>query len=134
MAGHAAVGVDDDLATGEPGVGVRAAELEDAGRVDEDAQALGVEVRRQQRVDHVLDEVGPQLLLEVDPAGVLGRDQHGVDAHRARRPRRRRETWVLPSGRRYGTAPARRTWARRSERRWASQIGSGMRSGVSSQA
>ena len=53
------------------------------GRVHEDAQALGVEIRRQQRVDDVLDEVGPQLLLEVDPAGVLGRDQHGVDAHRA---------------------------------------------------
>ena len=35
VTGHAAVGVDDDLATGEPAVGVRTAELERAGRVDE---------------------------------------------------------------------------------------------------
>ena len=33
VAGHAAVGVDDDLAAGEPAVGVRTAELERAGRV-----------------------------------------------------------------------------------------------------
>ena len=51
----------------EPGVRVRAAELEDPGRVHEDAQALGVEVRRQERVDHVVDEIGSQLLLEIDP-------------------------------------------------------------------
>ena len=43
-------------------------------------------------------------------------------------------TWVLPSGRRYGRAPDLRTSARRSASRWASQIGSGMRSAVSSQA
>ena len=115
MAGHAAVGVDDDLAAGQPGVGVGAAQLEDAGRVGEDAQALGVEVGRQQRVDHVLGEVGQQLLLEVDPAGVLGRDQHGVDPHRAA---------VLVDDARPGSCrrdagraatPTRRTWARRSD-------------------
>ena len=61
---------------------MRAAELEDPRRVDEDAQPLGVEVGRQQRVDDVLDQVGAQLLVEVDAAGVLGRDQHGVDADR----------------------------------------------------
>ena len=43
-------------------------------------------------------------------------------------------TCVLPSGRRYGTWPDLRTAARRSARRWAVQIGSGIRSGVSSHA
>ena len=43
-------------------------------------------------------------------------------------------TWVLPSGRRYGMAPLLRTSVRRSLRRWASQMGMGIRSGVSSQA
>ncbi len=68
MAGHAAIGVDDDLAAGEARVGVRSAQLEDPGGVHEDAQILAVEVRGQQRVDHVLDEVRTQLLVEVDPA------------------------------------------------------------------
>ena len=58
MAGHAAVGVDDDLAAREAGVGVRAAELERAGRVDEHLEAVVRELRREQRVDHVLLEVG----------------------------------------------------------------------------
>ena len=44
VAGHAAVGVDDDLAAGEPAVGVRAAELEVAGRVDEDLEVVVVEL------------------------------------------------------------------------------------------
>ena len=34
----AAVGVDDDLAAGEPGVAVRAADLEAARRIDEEAR------------------------------------------------------------------------------------------------
>ena len=80
VTGHAAVGVHDDLAAREPGVGVGPAQLEDPGRVDEDAQPLGVEIGGQQRVDDVLDQVGAQLLLQVDPAGVLGRDQDRVDA------------------------------------------------------
>ncbi len=46
-------------------------------------RSVRVEVGRQQRLDDVLGQVGAQLLLEVDTAGVLGRDQHGVDAHRA---------------------------------------------------
>ena len=40
----------------------------------------------------------------------------------------------MPSGRRYGSTPTRRTWDRRWARRWASHTGRGMRSGVSSQA
>ena len=40
VTGHAAVGVDDDLATGEAAVGVRTAELERAGRVDEHLEVV----------------------------------------------------------------------------------------------
>ena len=58
---------------------MRAAELEDPGRVGQDAHALGVEVGGQERVDHVLGQVGQQLLFEVDARCVLGRDEHGVD-------------------------------------------------------
>ena len=43
-------------------------------------------------------------------------------------------TWVLPSGRRYGTTPSLRTCVRRRASRWASAIGSGISSGVWSQA
>ena len=39
VAGHAAVGVDDDLAAGEAGVADRAADHELAGRVDQEALA-----------------------------------------------------------------------------------------------
>ena len=50
MAGRAAVGVDDDLAAGQTGVGVGAAELEAAGGVDEHPHALGGQVVGQDRV------------------------------------------------------------------------------------
>ena len=43
-------------------------------------------------------------------------------------------TWVLPSGRRYGTAPDLRTAVSRRASRCARAIGSGISSGVSEQA
>ena len=43
-------------------------------------------------------------------------------------------TWVLPSGRRYGTVPARRTSASCLASLCASMIGSGISSGVSRHA
>ena len=43
-------------------------------------------------------------------------------------------TWVLPSGRRYGSVPSLRTAVSCSASRWAIVIGSGISSGVSSQA
>ena len=46
VAGGAAVGVDDDLAAGEPAVGVGPAELEVAGGVHEDPDVGGVDVGR----------------------------------------------------------------------------------------
>ena len=43
-------------------------------------------------------------------------------------------TWVLPSGRRYGTVPSLRTSVSRWESRCANAIGSGISSGVSRHA
>ncbi len=86
MTGHAAVGVDDDLAAGQAGVAHRAADLEAAGRVHEQAVALGVEL------DAVLDELGQDVLddeladvgreqrVEVDVRGVLRGDHDRVEA------------------------------------------------------
>src|SRR6202012_1871287 len=45
--GRAAVGVDNDLAAGQAGVAVRAADLEAAGRVDVPLGLLGDQARRE---------------------------------------------------------------------------------------
>ena len=75
--GHAAVGVDDDLATGEATVGVRATELERAGGVDEHLVVVAGEHLGHGGLDHVLDEVVAHLAVDVDAGAVLARDQHG---------------------------------------------------------
>ena len=77
MARHAAVRVDDDLAAGEAAVGVRATELEVAGRVAEHVEVVVGELRGQQRPDDVLEERGLQLGVDVDARSGLGGDQHG---------------------------------------------------------
>jgi hypothetical protein len=83
VAGHAAVGVNDDLAAGQAGVAHRAADLEAAGRVDQQAVALGVDLQAgEHRVDHVLLDVRREHLLEVDLGRVLGGDHHGVEPDR----------------------------------------------------
>ena len=82
VAGHAAVGVDDDLAARQAGVGVGAAQLEAAGRVDEHPHALGGEALGEDRVDHVLADVGGEQGLDVDVGAVLGGHDHGVQPHR----------------------------------------------------
>ena len=59
------------------------------------------ELLGQQRADHVLDEVGRHLAVDVDARARAGVEISTVDeALRARRPRTRSITWVLPSGRR----------------------------------
>ena len=84
VAGHAAVGVDDDLAAGEAGVADRAADHEAPRRVDEEVLAqllLVVEVLRQDRLDDVLPQVlGDQRL---GALAVLGGDQQLLDLDRA---------------------------------------------------
>ena len=80
VTGHAAVGVDDDLAAGEPAVGVRAAELERAGRVAEHLVVVALELLGHRGLDHVLDEVVAHLAVDVDARRVLARDEHGRQA------------------------------------------------------
>ena len=82
MASHTAIGVDDDLAPGEASVGVRAPELEDPGRVGEEADLADIEVAGQQRGDDLIDQIVVQRPLEVDAGGMLGRDEHRVNRHR----------------------------------------------------
>ena len=88
MTGHAAVGVDDDLAAGEAGVAHRAADLEPAGRVDEGTEVGRVELGPalgqlgQHRLEDVLPDVGLEQRLERDVGGVLGRQHDGVELDR----------------------------------------------------
>ena len=82
MAGGPAVGVDDDLAPGEAGVGVGAAEHELAGRVGQDLVAVVGELGRHQRGDDVVAQVGLEQRLEVDVGPVLGGDEHRLQPDR----------------------------------------------------
>ena len=79
-----AVGVDDDLAAGQPRVAHRPADHELAGRVDVEEvavaeAALVVEIARQDRAQDVIDQVGLDQRLGVEAVAVLGRDQHALD-------------------------------------------------------
>jgi hypothetical protein len=76
---HAAVGVDDDLAAGEPGVAHRAADHEAAGGVHVEDGPLVDPLGRQRGPDHVVDQRLAQLVV-ADVGVVLGREHHGVDA------------------------------------------------------
>ena len=83
VAGHAAVGVDDDLAAREAGVADRAADDEPPRRIHQHAPAqaaLVVEVLRQHRLDHVLPQIVGQQRLGA--FAVLGGDQQLLDRHR----------------------------------------------------
>jgi hypothetical protein len=81
--GHPAVGVDDDLPTGQAGVAHRAAHHETAGRVDQQAVALRRDVEAgQHRVDDVLLDVRLERGGQVRVFVMLGRQHHGVDPHR----------------------------------------------------
>ncbi len=82
MAGRAAVGVDDDLATGETGVADRAADHEATGRVDQHLVVVVGELLGNHGSDHVLDQVGPDHRVAVDAVVVLGRDQHRAELGR----------------------------------------------------
>src|SRR5436190_1793896 len=64
--GGAAVGVNDDLAAGQPRVGMRTAELERTGRVGQQLVLVFGELRREQGVDDVLLQVGLQQRIGVE--------------------------------------------------------------------
>ena len=60
MAGHAAVGIDDDLAAGQPAVADRATDHEPTGGVDQEAsqeRALVVELAGEHGSDDVLEKI-----------------------------------------------------------------------------
>src|SRR5205085_11436727 len=83
VASHAAVGVHDDLAAGEPGVSLGTADHEAAGRVHEDIGLPHLESRvAQYRPHHQRDHALAQLAV-VDLVGVLGRDHDFADSHGA---------------------------------------------------
>ncbi len=78
MAGHAAVGVDDDLAAGQAAVADRAADDELAGRVDVVLGVLVQQLGRQAVLDDQLHHRFAQVAL-LDVGVVLGRQHHGID-------------------------------------------------------
>lgn len=86
VAGPAAVGVDDDLAAGEPGIAHRPAEHELAGRVHQHPHRRRVQGFVGQvvehGVEHLFPDVGIKRLLQVDIGRVLGGDDHGIQPHR----------------------------------------------------
>src|SRR5579864_839776 len=81
---RAAVRVDDDLAPREAGVAHRAADDELAGRVAVHEilllePALVVQLLREDRLDHMRDQVGLQQRLDVEAVAMLRRDEHALD-------------------------------------------------------
>ena len=56
-----------------------AAQLEAAGGVDQDAELVVLELRRHERPDDVLDQVGLDERLGVEARLVLRRDEHGLE-------------------------------------------------------
>ena len=135
VAGHAAVGVDDDLAAGEAAVGVRAAELEVAGRVargsskSSSANCSGSSGRMTCSV-----RSGLIIVVDVDARAVLGRDEHGREPLRLAVDVLDRDLGLAVGPQVRRATPALRTSESRSASRCASQIGIGIRSSVSSQA
>ncbi len=79
VTGHAAVGVDDDLAPGQAAVTEGAAGDEPPGRVDVELRVAVQPLGRQHRLDDVLHHRLVDLLLG-DVVVVLGGQHHGVTA------------------------------------------------------
>jgi hypothetical protein len=79
MSAHAAVRVDDDLASGQTAVAVGAADHEAAGRVDPELGLVVEQLGRQHRPDHLFDDRFLELLV-LDVGRVLGREHDRVDA------------------------------------------------------
>src|SRR6185437_6165713 len=78
---HAAVGIDDDLASGEATVAHRAADDKPTGRVDVVLRILVEQVCRQNGLNDVLQNVGAQFFVG-NSLGVLRGNDHRVNAER----------------------------------------------------
>ena len=81
MPGIAAVGVDDDLAAGQPAVPLRPADDKAPGRVDEVAGVFVDQPGGQHRLDDLLNDL-PAQQIEVGLGAVLGGDDHCRDVDR----------------------------------------------------
>ena len=82
MRGSPAISIDDDLAAGDAGIAVRAADLEAAGGVHQEA-CVGDHRGREHRLDDFLDHRLGQLVLGVvHRRVVLGRQHHGFNRDR----------------------------------------------------
>src|SRR5512144_2072498 len=75
------IGIHDDLPARQAAVTMSSANLEPACRVDVDDGLLVKEMRRDDDIDHMLDDVLPDTLLR-DITIVLCGNHHRVDAHR----------------------------------------------------
>ena len=82
MAGHAPVGVHDDLATGQTGVAHRTADNKATGRVDVHLVAVVGELLGDRRTDDLFDQVGSDHRVPVDAVVVLGRHHHRPKTNR----------------------------------------------------
>jgi hypothetical protein len=108
-----AVGVDDDLATRQPGVAVGPADLELAGGVDVDDRLAVPQLLGHAGLNHMLDD----LLLELRllglavPHRVVLRESTTVSMRTGFRPSYSTVTWLLASGRRPLTLSERRALA-----------------------
>ena len=76
---HAAVGVDDDLAAGQAGIAHRTANYEAAGGIDVVLRVFIEQVRGNDGLDNVLQNIGAQFVV-ANGLGMLGRDHDGIDA------------------------------------------------------
>ena len=81
VASHSSVRVDNDLAAGEAGVALGAADDEAAGRVDQEFGLLGEHLGGKDLADHLLDAELLDLLVG-NTLGVLGGDDDVDDAGR----------------------------------------------------
>ncbi|CAB4886960.1 unannotated protein [freshwater metagenome] len=82
MTTHATIGVDDDLASRETRVAMRAADNELAGGVDIHVVVIIGESRRDDGPDDLFDEVGADHGIAIDAVLVLGADEHVRQANR----------------------------------------------------
>ncbi len=82
MTGHAAVGVDDDLASRQACVAHGSTHHEATRRVDEDLVVVVGELLGNYRADHVLDQIGADHGVAADAVVVLSRDEDGAKPDR----------------------------------------------------
>jgi len=81
---HAAVGIHDNLAAGQPGIAQRSANHEAPGGVSVDFNIFINKFRRENRFNHMFNQIRADLFVADNLAsqliGMLGADEHGINA------------------------------------------------------